>query len=149
MADARDPRRCWGRRLAVATLAVTALAAVVAGIAWQADSSRRGTLVLECPDDSLAVEVYSEGATRGIGDLLSRDQRPEWRFWGAPPPRACTGRCVFFRQSERGRWEIRLAPGTYTVATHRKSPCGFYGGDHYRTIEVGTGEQIVIELPPQ
>ena len=135
------PRSTTFRRIAAATLIATALLALITGLPWQAEARGKGTLLIECPDDSLAVEVFSEKH-----DLLTRDDRPKFQSWGLPPPGTCAGRCVFFRKAEPGRWEVFLAPGTYTVATHRASPCGFWGGDTYRTVEVTTGDHLALTL---
>jgi hypothetical protein len=57
---------------------------------------------------------------------------------------------VFFRTVEGGgRQEIRLRPGSYTVATHSRSRCGFWGGDTYKILDIKSAKRVVVDLTTQ
>lgn len=112
-------------------------------------SGRKGTLILECPNDTFAVEVFAENPANVWDTLFERDKRPEMCYWQAPPEGLGKGRCVFFCQAEPGRWKVRLRPGIYTVATHKYSLCGFWGGSDFQRIEIKAGEDLTCAISGQ
>lgn len=54
---------------------------------------------------------------------------------------------MHYKEIGSGTYEIVLPPGLYFVATHRVSPCGYWGGDSYQSIEVKEGERTACAIP--
>jgi hypothetical protein len=113
---------------------------------WRAEENRKGTLTLDCPEDSFAVEICADRPLTKWELLTGSDARPEFWSWGQGSPEMRSRRCVWFREVERRAVDIKLPPGRYILGAHRKSPCGHYGGDTFKTVEIGEGGAVVVTI---
>ena len=135
--------RKWWAAAAVILLGI----AVGVYLLWRAEQDRKGTLTLGCPDDSFAVEIRTDRLPTKWEMISGSDVSPQWYTWGQPSPEMRSCRCVWFREVERSTVDIQLPPGRYILGAHRKSPCGHYGGDTYKTFDVEEGGRVVITIP--
>jgi hypothetical protein len=148
-------------------LAVSCLVAVgaIACIRWSEAAERRardngkGTLVVTSTDWSYVVEVFSDkpasheeqvSAVRQLcRDVRGRFTAPRETFtcWGGHGKSGFPHLVTNVMIAEGETWRIRLQPGTYLVAVHAKSPCGYYGRTISETIQVQPDGQVDYVIP--
>jgi len=135
-------RKWW----VAATVVLLGLAGMY--LLWRAEEARNGTVSIDClDDDSFAVEIRTDRPPTKWEIISGSDLSPKWYTWGAPSPEMLNLRCAWFGEVDRHAVEIRLPPGRYILGAHRKSPCGHYGGDTYKTFEVEEGGRVAVTLP--
>jgi hypothetical protein len=134
------------RKWSVAAPVVVLGLAAGATLLWWVEDNRNGTLTLDCPDDSFAIEIRTDRPPTKWETISGSDVSPQLSDWGGPTLEMRSRRCVWFREVERCTVDIKLPPGEYTICAHRKSPCGHYGGDAYKTLKVEEGGRVVTTL---